>query len=144
MVGCRALVAQVGAITSYGREGAAFDAVRIATCNRLGAPAAQTSAPPADTPPAEPSTPAATPPAEPSPPPVITPATAPGDQPFTINTPEIVFIGGATVDTSDRNAGAVEITTPEIAFVGGAVVDTSDRLAPPVTITTPEITFVGQ
>jgi hypothetical protein len=54
------------------------------------------------------------------------------------------FVGGASVDTSDRSAPAIVTNTGELSFVGGAPVDTSDRAAPAVVVNTTELSFVGR
>jgi hypothetical protein len=79
-----------------------------------------------------------------TPPPVITQLPARSGGPVTIAAPELWFVGGATVDTSDRAAPAVTVTAPELSFIGGAMVDTADRSAPAVVVNTPELLFVGR
>lgn len=118
---CRALAAQVGPISAYGRAGAMLSATDLAACN--GSSSAPRIIMQAPLPPS---------------------AVARTRGPVTITTPELSLVGGATVDTRDRSAPSVVITTPDIYLVGGASVDTSDRAAPPVTITTPELVFVGR
>lgn len=124
---CHALALQVGVIASYGRSGAMLTAAELAECNAgLAAPNVRLPSGVQITPtiPIRPSTPDST--------------------AVVVNTPELSFVGGAAVDTSDRAAPAVTVNTSELSFVGGATVDLSDRDAPAVVVNTPELSFVGR
>lgn len=120
---CRALATEVGPIASFGRVGALLSATEIQQCNAsmaLRQPQIQI-----------------TPPAAARLPQV-------GSGPATITSPELSFVGGVMVDTSDRRAAALAVNAAELSFVGGAMVDTSDRAAPPIAVTTSELSFVGR
>ncbi len=119
---CRALAAEVGPITSFGRAGATLSATELQQCN---ASMALQRAPIQITPPAA-------------------QLAQTGSGPATITSAELSFVGGGMTATSDRSAPAVAVNASELSFVGGVMVDTSDRDAPPIVATTPELSFVGR
>jgi hypothetical protein len=129
---CRALVAEVGVISAYGRTGAMLSVAELAACNATTATVAPN---------------VVVPPIVRAPPTIVT-RSGPGltvrtDGPVTIAVPEMTFVGGALIATPDRGAAPVAVNVSELAFVGGAMVDRGD-VGPPVTVNVPELLFVGR
>jgi hypothetical protein len=123
---CRALAAEVGAISSFGRAGAMLSAAQIAQCN--ASPVLQ-----------QPSI-------RVTPPPAITHLPAPSSGPVVMATPEISFVGGAMISAGPGAGAAANtiISTPEIVFVGGASIEAAGGGTATAVINTPELTFIGR
>lgn len=116
---CAALAREVGAIVSYGRQGAMLTTAQIAQCN--ASPAASPLPPP--------------PP--PPPPPPATPGVA-------ITTRELSVIGGSDIGVAVAVAVAppASITTSELSVVGGAG-SGAPTLPGPLAVTTSQLSVVG-
>ena len=114
---CAALAREVGAIVSYGRQGAMLTTAQIAQCN---------------------ASPAASPP-PPSPPPPPPPPATPG---VAITTRELSVIGGADIGVAVAVAPPASITTSELSVVGGAG-SGAPTLPGPLAVTTSQLSVVG-
>jgi hypothetical protein len=137
---CHALALEVGVIASYGRSGVMLSAADLEQCN-AGVATQNAIRPGVRVTPSTPIRPARPQPSQSG---DAAPPPASSSGAVTTNTTELSFVGGASVDTSDRAAPAIVTNTGELSFVGSAPVDTSDRAAPAVVVNTTELSFVGR